>query len=248
MDKDGKKNTNATWISHSTFKTQEGYRTNMVNYDYINNDIDGATQKTQRKQKPAFDKMGPFQKRFDEINLIIVTAGPRGEFSKSVCKWVDQLATGYAKSKCDDSTPEEIKSRFAAKVRTDCYTELHYTSIFGEAASTLEALEFHCSGQSAGTVQHLTDKNAASKQTGPAAVGALEGDDDDNNGINDNEFASMAEHAYPSWQGKFDSEDEDGEENGYTVSSKDSQEAEPAVVVIDGSSGSDSEDAGALPL
>ena len=84
------------------------------------------------------------------------------------------------------------------------------------------------------------------------AVDALEGDDDDNNGINDNEFASMAEHVYPSWQGKFDSEDEDGEENGYTVSSKDSQEAEPAVVVIDGSSGSDSEDAGgsgsALPL
>ena len=171
--------------------------------------------------------------------------------------WYTSKKKQVGRSACHGIRQEQmrrfIKSRFAAKVRTDCYTELHYTSIFGEAASTLEALEFHCSGQSAGTVQHLTDKNAASKQTGPAAVDAFEGDDDDNIGTNDNELAIMAEHAYPSWQGKFDSEDEDGEEeNGYTVSSKVSQEAEPAVVVIDGSSGSDSEDAGgsgsALPL
>ena len=50
-----------------------------------------------------------------------------------------------ADTKCDDGTDKETRALIMASVRNDCYRELHYASIYGEATNVLESLQFHCS-------------------------------------------------------------------------------------------------------
>lgn len=48
--------------------------------------------------------MGPFQKKMNDLNPTIITAGARGEFLSNVCKWIQDLSSKYADTKCDDGT------------------------------------------------------------------------------------------------------------------------------------------------
>ena len=123
--------------------------------------------------------MGPFQKMMNDLNLILVTAGPRGEFSSNVCKWIEDLSSKYADTKCDDGRDKETRALIMASVRNDCYRELHYSSIYGEATNVLESLQFHCSKQSGNTLKHLTDKDAAPVQSGPGTIGNIHSNEDD---------------------------------------------------------------------
>ena len=115
----------------------------------------------------------------NDLNLTIVTAGPRGEFSRNVSEWIEHISSKYADTKCDDGTDKETRALIMASVRNDCYKELHYASIYGEATNVLESLQFHCSKQSGNTLKHLTDKDAAPVQSGPASIGNIHSNEDD---------------------------------------------------------------------
>ena len=78
-------------------------------------------EKQQAKTKSDISKMGPFQKKMNDLNLTIVTAGPRGEFSRNVSKWIERISSKYADTKCDDGTYKETRALIMASVRNDCY-------------------------------------------------------------------------------------------------------------------------------
>ena len=109
-------------------------------------------------------------------NWTPLTAGSHGEFSRSVKDWVETLAKTFADSKCNEDTLPEVRGRFKTQVRNECYSELHYTSIFGSASCTLERLQFHCSGQTAATQRGLTNKDNVQDQQGSAAVATFDED------------------------------------------------------------------------
>ena len=127
----GKTTKAANWLTSSTFKTTEMYRTRMVNLDFQNNHIDQLTQKQHVKQAPALTKMGPFQKRFHDLNMCVFEFGSHGQTTKVVHDWVDKLATNYAKRVCSDTVSKKVFGNKKAEVRQACFRVLQYTSMVG---------------------------------------------------------------------------------------------------------------------
>lgn len=76
----------------------------MICVDFYNNHIDKAKFKSQCRKKPEYHEMGPFQQRFKDLNITPKTAGPHGEFSRSVKDWVETLAKPLADSKRNEDT------------------------------------------------------------------------------------------------------------------------------------------------
>ena len=130
----------------------------MVNLDFQNNHIDQLTQKQHVKQAPALTKMGPFQKRFHDLNMRVFDFGSHGQTKKVVDDWVDKLATNYATRVCSDTVSKEVFGNKKAEVRQACFRELQYTSMVGEASHIEQRLQMHCSNQAPSTMKGLTDK------------------------------------------------------------------------------------------
>jgi hypothetical protein len=166
----GKTTKAANWLTSSTFKTTEMYRKRMVNLDFQNNHIDQLTQKQHVKQAPALTKMGPFQKRFHDLNMCVFEFGSHGQTTKVVHDWVDKLATNYAKRVCSDTVSKEVFGNKKAEVRQACFRELQYTSMVGEASHIEQRLQMHCSNQAPSTMKGLTDKDEMGAQEGAAAI------------------------------------------------------------------------------